>query len=358
MLLIQFAFGMGDIPVYTANVVSEATGLPIEIVFKTAEAYIEELRRAEEEEKNKPVESTITLTIAGDCLLASDFGRVSNGSFAQKALEGDWTWFLGGVSEYFASDDFSIVNLENVLTDDTSLKPRDKGEGRAYWYKAPTENTKILTSSSVEFANLANNHTRDYGNKGAQDTIDAVEAAGLLYGTNEHTEYLEKDGFVIAVICQGLWSESQANAIIPRIKEAEEHSNFQIVYYHGGTERVHQPESWRIRASRRLVDEGADLVIGNHPHVLQPREVYNGVEIIYSMGNFCFGGDRHPENRTILYRCYINLVDGELKATSSEIIPCYCYTGSTNNWRPEIITDEEEKQTVLDFMAGNRKSPL
>ena len=265
---------------------------------------------------------------------------------------------MGDASRYFETDDFSIVNLENVLTDDDSLKPRDKGTGRAYWYKAPTENTNILTASSVEVVDLANNHTRDYGDKGMQDTIQACEKVGLLFGNNEKTVYLEKDGYVIALICHGLWNEEQANDIVSRIHDAELESDFQIVYYHGGTERVHRPEPWRVRASRRLVDEGADLVIGNHPHVLQPREVYKGVEILYSLGNFCFGGDRHPENRSILYRFRITVTVDDTVTTESEIVPYYCYTGETNNWRPEEITNEAEKEQVLDFIDGTENSPI
>lgn len=306
----------------------------------------------------EPESQTITLTIAGDCLLASDFGNVTKGSFAQKALEHDWTWFLSDAARYFETDDFTIVNLENVLTDDNSLKPRYKGEGKAYWYKAPTENTNILTEASVEVVDLANNHTRDYGDKGAKDTIAACENAGLLWGNNDHTVYLKKNDFTIALICHGLWSEGQANDIVRRIHDAEQESDFQIVYYHGGTERVHQPEAWRVRASRRLVDEGADLVIGNHPHVLQPRETYNGAEILYSMGNFCFGGDRRPENRTMLYRFTVYVDKNDKIATSSEIIPYYCYTGSTNNWRPEEIQNVEERQRVLDFVEGKLISPI
>ena len=305
-------------------------------------------------------ESTVKLTIAGDCMIATYKGQVSPGSFSSKALEGDWEYFLNGVDEYFEADDFTIVNLENVLTDDPSLKPVAKDHNPAYWYKAPTENTKILTSQSVEVANLANNHYGDYGPKGRTDTAKACEDAGLLWGDNNKTVYLEKDGFVIALICHGLWYEGQENTIIERIKEAEKQSDFQIVYYHGGKERIYYPEQWKIRASRRLVDGGADLVIGNHPHVIQPREVYKGVEIVYSMGNFCFGGSKKPENRTILYTFDITFDKNtkEVVNTQSEIIPCYVYSGSTNNYQPTVITDEAVKQRVLDFMDWKLKSPI
>ena len=212
----------------------------------------------------------------------------------------------------------------------------------------------------MEAVSLANNHTGDYGPKGFKDTTAAVKDAGLLYGTNDNTFYFEKNGYRIAFICHGLWNERQANDIIPRIRKAEEDSDFQIVFYHGGTERIHAPEDWKQRASRKLVDNGADLVIGNHPHVLQPREVYRGAEIIYSMGNFCYGGNKYPENRTILYQYTLHIGgDGKLESQSSEIIPCYVYTGSAgNNYCPAVIEDEAVRQKVLDFMNGKTDSPL
>ena len=106
------------------------------------------------------------------------------------------------------------------------------------------------------------------------------------------------------------------------------------------------------------MDNGADLVIGNHPHVLQPMENYNGVDIVYSMGNFCFGGNRRPENRTIIYQINLVIEDGKLVSKSSEIIPCYVYTGDSNNYCPKIIEDENIKQKVIDFMNWKIKSPI
>lgn len=79
-------------------------------------------------------------------------------------------------------------------------------------------------------------------------------------------------------------------SIIEWLSEVETISDYQIVYYHGGTERVYVPDSWRVHASKRIVDAGADLVLGGHPHVLQPMEEYNGAQIVHSLGNFMFGG--------------------------------------------------------------------
>lgn len=300
---------------------------------------------------------SIVLSFTGDMLLASLHGKRAAGNFLDIAAKQGPEYFLQNVRPIFEADDFTIVNLENVLSD-RKLAPKEKSTDPAYWYRAPTANTEILTSSGVEAVSLANNHTGDYGTQGYKDTAKAVSAAGLEYGGNDRTFYLEKNGYRIAVICHGLWTEAQAKTIVQRVKAAEKESDFQIVFCHGGKEGVHAPEKWRVRASRALVDGGADLVLENHPHVLQPREVYKDTDIIYSLGNFCFGGSRRPENRTIIYQLTLRVENGALAEASSEIIPCYVHTGATvSNYCPAPITDEEQRQRVLDFMDGKAKLP-
>lgn len=315
--------------------------------------------KEEPEPEPEDVGFDIVVSFTGDMMLASLKNETTASNFNAYAAQNEPSYFLQNVRPLFKADDLTVVNLENVLTD-RKLVEKEKDHDPAYWYRSRTANTEILTSSGVEAVSLANNHTGDYGPEGIKDTIKAVEKAGLLYGNNSRTFYYEKNGYRIAVICHGLWNEGQAGEIVRRIRQAEEDSDFQIVFYHGGKEKVHEPEPWRQRASRRLVDEGADLVIGNHPHVLQPRETYQGVEIIYSMGNFCYGGSKYPENRTIIYQLKLHIdSEGKLESKAGEIIPCYVYTGDAgNNYCPGIIGDEETKQRVLDFMDGKRQSPL
>ncbi len=298
-----------------------------------------------------------TVTFTGDVMIASYMNQTSSGNFNDYANNQEPSYFLEKVVHIFENDDYTVVNLENVLTDN-NLKEVEKDHNPAYWFRSKTSNTEILTSSSVECVSLANNHFSDYGIQGRTDTKAACDNAGLVWGWNDKTFYIEKNGFKIAVICHGLWGEWQTSEIIPRIKEAEENSDFQIVFYHGGKERLHAPEDWKVRASRKLVDNGADLVVGNHPHVLQPIENYNGVDIIYSMGNFCYGGSKHPENRTIIYQLKLTIDNGVVLEKTADIIPCYVYTGDVNNYQPAPIEDEVEKQRVLDFMNWKVDSPL
>lgn len=300
---------------------------------------------------------TIDMSFAGDAMLATYKGQVKEGkSFSWYALNKEPEYFFDGVREVFESDDFTVVNLENVLTDN-QLEEVAKDHSPAYWYKAPTKNKEILLAGSIEAVSFANNHTDDYGVQGAKDTVEAMESICMPYGTEDKTIYLEKNGFVVAIICHGLWGEWQADEIVERIEEASEKSDYQIVFYHGGKEKVHEPEEWKRRASRKLVDAGADLVLGNHPHVLQPMEEYNGANIFYSLGNFCYGGSNKPENRTIICKLLLTVSGGELQWSETSIVPCYVYTGDTNNWQPSVIEDENDKQLVLDFMYGERDLP-
>lgn len=309
----------------------------------------------EPEDKN----FTITLSFLGDMLLACQKDQTTAGSFNEYTNKHPSTYFLDKVRHILEADDFTVANLENVLTD-KNLKPIEKDYNPAFWFKAKTSNIEILSSSSVEGVLLNNNHTGDYGYAGFNDTVDAVEGAGIQYGSDNKVIYFEKNGFKIGVICTGLWSSWNANIATNRLNEIKDKTDYQIIFFHGGTEKIHAPEKMKIDAARKFVDNGADLVVGGHPHVLQPREIYKGVEIIYSVGNFCYGGHRKPENRTIIYQITLT-VNGEnntVAESNSNIIPCYVYTGSVNNYQPAVIEEEDIKQRVLDFMNGKIDSPV
>lgn len=300
----------------------------------------------------------ITLSFTGDMILATNKDSFYSDSFRDYAASVEPTYFLEKVRHIFEADDFTIANVENVFSD-RPLMHVYKDYSPAFWFTAPTSNINILSTSGIEGAMIANNHIRDYGQEGYNDSVAAITNAGMQYGDASRIMYFEKGGYVISVICSGLWGEYQANNIINLMKIAQQHSHYQVVIFHGGTEKIHEPEEWKRRVARKLVDNGADLVVGGHPHVLQPREIYNGVEIIYSVGNFCYGGHRYPENRTVIYQMTLTVgKDLSLIASNSNIIPCYVYTGNINNFQPAIVDDEVIKNRILDFMNGLISSPV
>lgn len=300
----------------------------------------------------------IKLSFLGDCTLATQQGQNYEGSFNWYAENYDKEYFFEKTRPYICDDDFTIANCENVFTD-SALNERYKGYTPAFWFRSPSINAEIFPAGSIEVVSTANNHTSDYGEEGINDTIKAIESTGKLQWGGENKDViLEKDDVKIGLICDTMWNESDCDKIIKRIEKLNDCTDIQIVFFHGGEEAVHTQEYWKVQACHQMADAGADLIIGGHPHVLQPLETYNNVHIVYSIGNFCFGGNRSPENRTIVYQetFSFNRDTKQIINNQENIIPFYVFTGSMNNFQPAPIEDEIQAQKVLDFMYQNSSS--
>ena len=235
-----------------------------------------------------PEAFTITLSFIGDCMLATDRGADYQGSFNRLAAEVEPSYFFEEFTELFEGDDWTVANLENVFTDSPDAVMRNKGYTPAYWYKSTTQNTAILTAGGIDIVSLANNHSEDYGTIGYDDTRTALDEAGVLWGDNSEVLLLEKEGFTVALYLCTFYYRGADVYITQKMASVE--ADYKIVYFHGGTERVHTPDEWKAAGCRRMIDGGVDLVIGGHPHVLQPIEIYNGKTIFVNLvQQFCLG---------------------------------------------------------------------
>jgi len=300
--------------------------------------------------ERKPKNTEITVSFLGDCLMATVLGNSPVGSFNETADIQPTTYFFEKAMPIIAKDDFTIANCENVFTD-LPLTEVEKGYSPAFWFRSKMKNAKIFSDNSIDAVTLANNHTFDYGEKGLTDTKTALEKAGVLWGNEDKTVILEKNGVKIAVVSVMFSQWATNSKTINQLNELEKTTDIQVVVFHGGEEKVHTAEEWKKKASHDFIDNGADLVIGGHPHVLQPFEEYKGKHIIYSLGNFCYGGASYPENRTIIYQETFTLNAEKMLISSAEkIIPFYVYTGGKNNYQPAPIEDEVVKKQVLDFL--------
>ncbi len=312
-------------------------------------------------EEENPDDFEINLTFAGDCCLSSNLEDRSEGSMLWYIYNYPSTYFFEKVKPFFENDDLTIVNCECAISD-RAVGARDKGDDSGYWFKAPTRAANAFVDGSVEAVSLSNNHANDYGEECMQDTKNALDDVDIQWGLRDNIIYYEKNGFTIAIVCVSFYSYYEVGVYcLPYLTEAVQNSDYQIVFFHGGTEGIYTPNDWKVQGCHAMIDAGADLVIGSHPHVLQPKETYNGVDIIYSLGNFCFGGNNNPENRTLIYKYKLNLhrQDSgiELVGSEDEMIPCYVYTGDRNNWQPAPIEDGETAARVIQFMNGELSSP-
>lgn len=302
--------------------------------------------------EKEPVNVSVKMSFAGDCTLGNYAGQAYSGSFNQEyANQGnDTTYFLRNVKSVFEQDDLTIVNLEGPLTTATSHAEKQ------FAFSGPYEYADILTNGSVEMVSLANNHSEDYFAQGMADTKNILDEKGIGYFGYETSCVKEVNGIKIGFLGYRSMSVSMNNeqgratikAAIEDLKN-NQGANAVVVFYHWGIERDYSANDDQRELAKFSIDSGADLVVGSHPHVIQGVEEYNGKQIVYSLGNFCFGGNRNPSDTdSMIYSITMNFTDGKFTSETHEIIPCSITTSSSrNNYQPTILEDTE-KQRVLD----------
>ncbi len=298
------------------------------------------------EEVPEPIKSSITISAVGDCTL----GRDDRGDYYYslpyflEVNNNDYSYFFKGVYDILNKDDLTIANLESPLTDAT-VRAQKK-----FTFKGPSDYTNILINGSVEAVNLANNHTYDYLEAGYNDTLNTLKESPLLYFGNGIYSIKEINGKKIGMCGIQGWSQESACADIDAasLYFAENNCDLKIYTFHWGIEREYQQNYIQENIAHYAIDKGADLVLGHHPHVLQGIEEYNGKYIVYSLGNFVFGGNKNPGDKdTMIFQITFNYEDGILTEPLVNIIPAsLSSTNAYNDYQPQIL-DGDEKARVL-----------
>ena len=279
---------------------------------------------------------SLTLSVVGDCTLGTDetFDYDTSLNPYYEIYGADY--FLQNVKDIFSTDDLTIANFEGTLTDS------DEREDKTFAFKAPASYASILTGGSVEAVNTANNHSHDYGDQSFDDTLAALDDAGIVHFGYDETAVMDVKGIKVGLVgiyelYDHLEREQQLKDNIAKVKA--DGAQLIVVIFHWGNETETVPDSNQTTLGRIAIDEGADLVCGHHPHVLQGIETYKGRNIVYSLGNFCFGGNSSPSDMdTMIYQQTFTIdADGVKKDNVTNIIPCSissaAYDGY-NNYQP------------------------
>ena len=284
---------------------------------------------------------SLTVSVVGDCTLGTDENFDYDTSLNAYYENYGADYFFSNVKSIFSADDLTIANFEGTLTDS------EDREDKEYAFKAPAEYAGILTSGSVEAVNTANNHSHDYGNQGYEDTISALDSAGILNFGYDKTLVTEVKGIKVGLV--GIYElkdhlerKEQLKQNIAKVKA--EGAQITIVIFHWGNEREEVPDSNQTTLAHLAIDEGADLVCGHHPHVLQGIEEYKGKNIVYSLGNFCFGGNQYPSDMdTMIFQQTFTVDQNGVKADNvTNIIPCSVSSDSDyNNYQPTPAEGDE-----------------
>lgn len=294
--------------------------------------------------KIQPAE--IKMTFTGDVLLgtdeAFDYSTSMNAYYDTNTPD----YFLQNVRSIFQQDDLTIINFESTLTEETARNME------LFAFKAPPEYVNILKDATIDAANVANNHSHDYGEKSFTDTKQVLTENNITPFGYDEVIVKEVKGVRIGIF--GIYELDEYGGVAPQVTECmnklkAQNCDMIIAVFHWGNELEPYPDHFQVELGHQAIDEGADLVVGHHPHVVQGIEYYKGKTIAYSLGNFLFGGNSHPtEMDTMIFQMTFGF-DEQAKITSQSInvIPCLVSTTEEyNDYCPTVRQGDGAAATI------------
>jgi poly-gamma-glutamate synthesis protein (capsule biosynthesis protein) len=278
-------------------------------------------------------EQIITLIVTGDVML----GRMVN---YQMIKNEDSHFPFRKAKEILESADMTYINLENPLVDPCPIL------SGGIVFCAPTSSVKALGFAGVDVVNLANNHTRNFGQGGYNSTVKYLEKESILFSDSDNLAEIvvgeTKFGFLGFDLVSKNWSDEKVRV---EIKDASEQVDVLVIGFHWGREYQKRSNATQQGFGHAAIDAGADLVIGHHPHVIQELEEYNGALIAYSLGNFVFDQQWSEATRKGVIGIF-NFRGSQFY--SYEFIPIYINSLS----QPEVVTEFEKAERILALLRG------
>jgi gamma-polyglutamate biosynthesis protein CapA len=241
------------------------------------------------------MDQRVSVALAGDLFAGNMAYSIGFGAASQFHRHGGEPWRrqLAGLVD---APDLFLVNLESPLI-------ADEHGGDRICFAGCAEFAGFLSAIGVNLVSLANNHILEHGPAAFQSTVAIVEKAGirpvgLLQGGRARVEVLLVKGLRIGVaafsaVHRAGWSGRFAEFSEPNVRESiadmqHQGADFKIISLHWGDEYVDIPSPQQVKWARSFIDNGADVIVGHHPHVIQPFERYRHGLIFYSLGNFMF----------------------------------------------------------------------
>lgn len=292
----------------------------------------------------------LDLSFVGDCSIGGlPAARGLAGTYTAVVDEKGYDWPFSLVREYLEKDDVTFANNEVVFTN--SEKHSDKRTVLG----APPEYARVYLFSGVDIVNTANNHCMDYGKQGYRDTLAALDEIGLPhFGTiypdssriQDRLGIIERKRVKIGAVGFTYPQDSDLPWIEERIRLLRQQGcALVIVSLHWGREETDTPKGWQFTMAKKIIDMGADVIWGHHPHILQQVAFYRGKPIFFSTGNFTFGAIKDMDPDTGIFQLRYDLKGSAPRLIRFSVIPCR--TQNRPDFRPYPLTDEKEKQKML-----------
>lgn len=291
-------------------------------------------------------------------------GDVNFGDGVTPSLEsGGLDYPFAGVKEAFATTDLSFVNLECCIS-----SVGTPVAGKEFTFRGPADSAGALKDGNIKVVSLANNHAKDYGAEAFAQTLDHLRENGIAYcggGRNATEAYtpavLDASGKKVAFVaftgivpdgwtatsgspgCATTWDTKRMTAAI---KTARQNADYVVASFHWGIELATSPNSEQRNLAHLAVDNGADLVLGHHPHVVQGFELYKNRLIAYSLGNFVFSPPRAESARSVMLIALM----GPGGLVQAKVVPA-----TIQGCRPNILNGEAANAWA-GTMAGYSKA--
>jgi poly-gamma-glutamate capsule biosynthesis protein CapA/YwtB (metallophosphatase superfamily) len=300
-------------------------------------------------------ELRISIAAVGDMMLGTDYPQ-------NHLPDDDGVSFLQAVTPILSAADIAFGNLEGVLSDAGEPAKKCSNPNACYLFRSPTRYAEHFRAAGFDVLSLANNHARDFGEEGRSSTMQALDAVAIHHSGREgEFASFEVNTLKVAVLAYAVTKDSNmlldyelAEQTVARYSAQHD---IVIVTFHGGAEgasMMHvpfaeeeyfgEPRGDVAMFARRMVDAGADLVLGHGPHVVRGIERYQDRLIAYSLGNFATYYGISVDGPKGLAPILLVTLDGDGRFIAGEIV-------STVQLRPDGPSIDQQHR-AFDLIRG------
>ena len=304
------------------------------------------------------------ISLVGDCTLWSNQNYERHPAGYAGVMGENYAYPFSNTLKFFENDELTLANCECTLTDNPNL-PYDYTQ--VYFpFRAPTVYAEVFNEGGVDFVTTANNHMMDCYQAGADSTYEALYEHGVPFGIEGQAQIVTTPhGLKIGIYCSGTDLAPNKNKAVQAVQQLiSDGAEYVICAFHWGQELYYEPNAAQKDLAHACIDAGANLIYGSHTHCLQPIELYNGSLILYSCGNWTFGGSTMPKDPdTAIFQLRLQRGgDGKLAPVGLDIIPC-CVSSNIegaaanaqnyNDYCPTPYeTDSKEYMRVMSKLYG------
>ena len=260
-------------------------------------------------------------------------------------------YFTDNIHRIFWAQDVTMVNFEGPVTDKPSISNVTQDNSHHFKFTFDKAQTKAFCDvNRINIVTIGNNHILNFGKDGLNQTQEFLEQNNIDYvGVPEanvkNIVYKNIGGRKIAFVAYNDFAPPSPEETITLVKEAKDNSDFVVVYPHWGREYNKKMTQAQRDTAHLLIDAGADLIVGAHPHVIEPVEIYNGSVIFYSLGNFVFDQFFNDDVRE---RLLLNVLIDENDKITFVLTPLW-----TNKFGQLELADSQRREKVLQEISQN-----